>query len=855
MIGTTCELVLQQGEVTIESGVDNYVPKSPNPMTFKREAFVGQPILNSTGEIIGLIGIQHENKFQDTSLIRSIMRILAPRTFAEYSRLLAHNLLVDKNRYYQYILENVSSPIIATNSEGIIQNATNSVLRLLGLPLQSVVGNPIGSIFIFDKQLFEQSFFFTILTSNINTPIVAKVTTKNPELSELIFETKEFVFETGNKEYIFTVSEKNNAVSSSNEIKELDYFVREAKILELRTVLLELQQSQTKNPIENMDICLQTVSKALSIEYSGYWSWFDNCLKCERFFEVIPSQFNSNFEGFIINESEYGDYLHYFTTLKEPSVIYDVYTKPFLNVFKSYFVQYGVQYIIEIPIWVNGELKGLFCSEGKDKTRRFEEYEIAFLSAVSLIISQGLQQTISNFKSPVQEKLQSSLLLAFHSLTVPFIILDTKTLQIVDVNDAWANTFNYHKDALIGLSLQEIGFFKNYDNSLKIEAEEIFNIEEALNQKAFTYVDYQKNKKEFVLTSTQCTLEDSLVTLYYFHPVSVRETLPIEESKKNEIDKSLNENYEFEPPTSLTFERLSQLVLTEFSPIVEEKNLSFSVYVEENIKHILVPSQTNLHLAVQLLVQNALDYTTKGFISLSFISTLSPQNEQMLSIEVKDSGIGMNEAKVTSIINSFSKSDYAQNTGLVRVRDIVATVEGSISIDSVPNKGTTMVIQFPLQTTSEEEEISEDTIELNSEEEFSEATIAIEEKMFLLQRNSSIQSENIEQFLTQLGALNYFTHSLEETKEVCEFIHFECIVLFLDQWNVDDITLLTNLQEQTINSTTPIIVITSSMLEDHSDVQSVAIEIIHTSEARRKLIETLEILFPKDATVSVENFE
>lgn len=856
LAGSTCELVLQQGEVTIESNVDKYIQHSPNPMTFKREAFIGQPISNNLGEYVGLIGIQHENKLQDISLIRSIMRILAPRTYAEHSRLLAHELLVDKNRYYQYILENVSSAIIATNDEGIIQNATNSVTQLLHLPLHQIVGNYIGAVFTLDKQLFEQSFFFKILIANINTPILAKVVTKNPLISELIFETKEFQFESGKKEYIFSVKETTNTNVVTSEVRNLEYFVREAKILELRTTLLELQQSQTKNPLDNIDHCLQTVSKALSLEYAGYWSWIDNGLTCERFFQVLDSQFNTQFEGYSINETEHKDYLLHFQSLKEPSIVYDLYSNPATKDFKNYFIQFGIQYIIEIPIWVNGELKGMLCVEGKDGNRHFEEYEITFLSAVSLIISQGLYQTIVTNISPSREKLQEKILFAFHAIKVPLIFIDINSLIILDVNELWANSFNYHKDAIIGLSLHEINFFRYCSKNEQSTIEDMFSSEVAINQQTVTFFDFKDNYSDFLITSTTFSCDDSSVALFCFQPLDSTNSLPIN-TDIYEQPNSQNTNIDLQSDTiretiDVSFELLSEQILNEFISLIEEKNLSFSVYIEEDIKSLKIVKSKEVRSILDELLHNAIDNTEKGFISLSLSHKTQNEGVYSLVVEVKDSGIGMSEDQVNDIITSFSLINQRKDSGLITIRDIIATLKGIISIDSLPNIGTTVIIEIPFVSIVNIDEVAH-LIKTGHSEEFPEILMNITDKMFLLQRNTLIDSDKIEKLLSHFGALNYYTHSIQETKEVSEFIHFDCIVLLLDKWNDEDISLLNAIQEQTINASTPIIVLTISEDTNYTTLQSVAIEIIPFSASINELIETLEILFPIEEKEQIEN--
>lgn len=102
--------------------------------------------------------------------------------------------------------------------------------------------------------------------------------------------------------------------------------------------------------------------------------------------------------------------------------------------------------------------------------------------------------------------------------------------------------------------------------------------------------------------------------------------------------------------------------------------------------------------AILNVLSNAVKYTPPcGHVVVSVIST-SRHNE----IWVRDNGIGMSREDVDVALSPFGRvelpAQLAQDgtgIGLPIVRDIIATHGGQLEIDSMPGKGTTIVLRLP----------------------------------------------------------------------------------------------------------------------------------------------------------------
>lgn len=105
------------------------------------------------------------------------------------------------------------------------------------------------------------------------------------------------------------------------------------------------------------------------------------------------------------------------------------------------------------------------------------------------------------------------------------------------------------------------------------------------------------------------------------------------------------------------------------------------------------------------LVSNAIKYTEKGFVELSFDT--SP-NELILI--VRDSGKGIKEDAFPHIYKPFMQEDFSSTRdqegaglGLTIVKGLVHLLKGRVSINSKPNQGTEFFIYIPIKSVVEME--------------------------------------------------------------------------------------------------------------------------------------------------------
>lgn len=118
---------------------------------------------------------------------------------------------------------------------------------------------------------------------------------------------------------------------------------------------------------------------------------------------------------------------------------------------------------------------------------------------------------------------------------------------------------------------------------------------------------------------------------------------------------------------------------------------------------IIIADETKLRRAVTNLITNAVHYTPQG----GDIRVKLNKRGECAAVEVVDTGVGISEIDLPLIFERFFRAAKTRNSngsglGLAITKRIVEAHNGSIEVESVPNKGSTFRILMPLPETPPE---------------------------------------------------------------------------------------------------------------------------------------------------------
>lgn len=124
---------------------------------------------------------------------------------------------------------------------------------------------------------------------------------------------------------------------------------------------------------------------------------------------------------------------------------------------------------------------------------------------------------------------------------------------------------------------------------------------------------------------------------------------------------------------------------------------------DQNLK--ILTDKTRLKQIISNLMNNAMKFTAKGSVELG----LKAEDDNLI-IYVKDSGIGIDKNELDTIFKRFTKSDKNKDTlypgaglGLSISKGLAELLSGSLTVNSVKDKGSVFTLVFPYSITSNSE--------------------------------------------------------------------------------------------------------------------------------------------------------
>jgi PAS domain S-box-containing protein len=159
-----------------------------------------------------------------------------------------------------------------------------------------------------------------------------------------------------------------------------------------------------------------------------------------------------------------------------------------------------------------------------------------------------------------------------------------------------------------------------------------------------------------------------------------------------------------------------------FEPKIREKNLELVRDYDNNIPNVLLGDSVRLHQIILNLVSNAVKFTNKGRITVSVHLVSEDEKQATIEFKVKDTGIGISEVKIERIFENFQQASSGTSRlyggtglGLAIVKQLVEAQEGTISVKSVINVGSTFGFVMSFLKTKAEVDADSEMLELDAD--------------------------------------------------------------------------------------------------------------------------------------------
>ncbi|MEM4638083.1 MAG: ATP-binding protein [Candidatus Woesearchaeota archaeon] len=140
-------------------------------------------------------------------------------------------------------------------------------------------------------------------------------------------------------------------------------------------------------------------------------------------------------------------------------------------------------------------------------------------------------------------------------------------------------------------------------------------------------------------------------------------------------------------------------IINNIKILAENKGLFIDIKIPDDIPNIFFDEMRFEEIIINL-ISNAVKFTEKGGIT---VNVEYNKTENFISIKISDTGIGIPEDKINKLFQNFYQVDSSisrkyggTGLGLALTKKIVEYFNGTISVESKINEGTTFIVELPI---------------------------------------------------------------------------------------------------------------------------------------------------------------
>jgi signal transduction histidine kinase/CheY-like chemotaxis protein len=153
----------------------------------------------------------------------------------------------------------------------------------------------------------------------------------------------------------------------------------------------------------------------------------------------------------------------------------------------------------------------------------------------------------------------------------------------------------------------------------------------------------------------------------------------------------------------------------------KQKGIHFEFFYDDEISNSIIGDELRYTQVINNLLNNALKFTSSGQIRLMLRLVTKNETSQTIAVQVKDTGIGVAQDKLSQIFERFKQADESisrsfggSGLGLYITKEIINKMKGTIDVKSQLNIGTQfdLTIPFAVSESSKKHDVEMNTLNL-----------------------------------------------------------------------------------------------------------------------------------------------
>jgi PAS domain S-box-containing protein len=267
-------------------------------------------------------------------------------------------------------------------------------------------------------------------------------------------------------------------VQSNDQLKRAKEKLRKRneQVQKHRDVLLELAHSDKSDLPKALQKICSLSAATLEVARVSYWSLQENdpAIVCEVLYLLATETFDEQFKGTRLGFSDCPAYFEALAT-KRPIVADRVLRHSATRgLAENYLKPLGISSMLDVPVWVRGEIVGVLCHEHRGPPRHWSAEEIDFVSTLGATVSLALEESSRALSELLLRESEARLReseerfsTAFRLVPLNITILRMSDATFVEANEAFVRWLGLDRGQIIGHDSQELEIWVNCDDRAK----------------------------------------------------------------------------------------------------------------------------------------------------------------------------------------------------------------------------------------------------------------------------------------------------------------------------------------------------------------------------------------------------